>query len=282
MKANSRRRVLISSMCMLLVALVALSTATFAWFSSNKQVTASGMTVKAAAAQGLVISDDNWQTQGNTSTFTTIGTYTLTPVSVGYDTTDGLADTGYYPGEVKAVGGGVWSTEDKDDYASWTATTEDDIPVVPAAKGTESAASTTYFADYAVQIKSTSTDATAKIEGVYGEITFTDTTDTASLAASNYVRIAVYDKDGNVVKVLGNETDATAITDLGSDGTPVATDQTALTEFTSGTALKFVEGVTVTNVAQTYKIRVWFEGQDDQCVDDYQQAMGNIQLKFAY
>lgn len=55
MKANSRRRVLISSMAMLLVALVALSTATFAWFTSNPNATASGLQLKATASKGLVI-----------------------------------------------------------------------------------------------------------------------------------------------------------------------------------------------------------------------------------
>ena len=55
MKANSRRRVLISSIAMLLVALVALSTATFAWFTTNPTATASGLELKATAAKGLVI-----------------------------------------------------------------------------------------------------------------------------------------------------------------------------------------------------------------------------------
>lgn len=55
MKANSRRRVLISSLAMLLVALVALSTATYAWFTSDPTANASGLKVKATAATGLVI-----------------------------------------------------------------------------------------------------------------------------------------------------------------------------------------------------------------------------------
>ncbi len=59
MKANSRRRVLISSMAMLLVALVALSTATFAWFTSNTTATANGINVKTVKTSTLEISDKN-------------------------------------------------------------------------------------------------------------------------------------------------------------------------------------------------------------------------------
>lgn len=64
MKANSRRRVLISSVAMLLVALVALSTATFAWFTSSTVATANGITVKTAKASKLQISKAaiDWQT----------------------------------------------------------------------------------------------------------------------------------------------------------------------------------------------------------------------------
>jgi hypothetical protein len=56
MKTNSRRRVLISSVAMLLVALVALSTATFAWFTTSTTTTASGLNVKTVKSSELVIS----------------------------------------------------------------------------------------------------------------------------------------------------------------------------------------------------------------------------------
>lgn len=65
MKANSRRRVLISSMAMLLVALVALSTATFAWFSTKTTATAKGVNVKTSQASSLVLSLDQqeWKSE---------------------------------------------------------------------------------------------------------------------------------------------------------------------------------------------------------------------------
>ncbi len=50
-----RKKALLSSVCMLLVALVALGSATFAWFTTNPTVTAEGLSLQATAAAGLQI-----------------------------------------------------------------------------------------------------------------------------------------------------------------------------------------------------------------------------------
>ena len=56
MKAKTRRRLLISSIAMLLVAMLALGTATFAWFTSSTTATANGINVKTIKASELQIS----------------------------------------------------------------------------------------------------------------------------------------------------------------------------------------------------------------------------------
>ena len=58
-----RKRALLSSVAMLLVALVALGSATFAWFTANPNAEAHGISMKTTAAAGLVIrteTDTNW------------------------------------------------------------------------------------------------------------------------------------------------------------------------------------------------------------------------------
>ena len=58
-----RKRALLSSVAMLLVALVALGSATFAWFTANPNAEAHGISMKTTASAGLVIrteSDTNW------------------------------------------------------------------------------------------------------------------------------------------------------------------------------------------------------------------------------
>lgn len=62
MKTNSRKRVLVSSVAMLLVAMLALGTATYAWFTSNTTATANGLNVKTSKTSTLEISksDHEW------------------------------------------------------------------------------------------------------------------------------------------------------------------------------------------------------------------------------
>ena len=52
-----KMRRMIPALCMLLVSAIMLSTASYAWFTMNDQVTASGMEIQAEAAGALVISD---------------------------------------------------------------------------------------------------------------------------------------------------------------------------------------------------------------------------------
>ena len=56
MKTTSRKRLLISSVAMLLVAMLALGTATFAWFTQNTQATADQLSVKTIKASELQLS----------------------------------------------------------------------------------------------------------------------------------------------------------------------------------------------------------------------------------
>jgi len=56
MKAKSRKRLLISSIAMLLVAMLALGTATFAWFTSSTTATAKKLSVKTVKASELQVS----------------------------------------------------------------------------------------------------------------------------------------------------------------------------------------------------------------------------------
>lgn len=59
MKTKARKRLLISSVAMLLVAMLALGTATFAWFTTNTTVTADGIKVRTSKTSQLLISDDS-------------------------------------------------------------------------------------------------------------------------------------------------------------------------------------------------------------------------------
>lgn len=109
----TRKRALISSVAMLLVAMIALGTATFAWFAANPKAKANGIKMRTTASTGLVIrteTDTFWShnatlrsTGDSTSSAkapTNATAFNLTPVSqnqtspdsfVTYDAADASA-----------------------------------------------------------------------------------------------------------------------------------------------------------------------------------------------
>ena len=67
-KENKNNKKLASAFAMFMLSAAMLGTATYAWFTMNKEVTVTGMQVKAKATDGLVISGDNkasWKTDWN-------------------------------------------------------------------------------------------------------------------------------------------------------------------------------------------------------------------------
>ena len=80
-KKFTTNKKLMASASMLLVSIMTLSSATYAWFTMNKDVTVTGMKLKATAEDGLVISDytkANWATSW---TVTMSDAATLAPTS---------------------------------------------------------------------------------------------------------------------------------------------------------------------------------------------------------
>lgn len=78
-KSSTRKRLLVSSVAMLLVAMLALGTATYAWFTSNTSATASGLDVHTSKSSELKVSknDLEWQDEINYG----VTNKTLRPIS---------------------------------------------------------------------------------------------------------------------------------------------------------------------------------------------------------
>lgn len=78
-----RKRALLSSVAMLLVAMVALGSATFAWFTSDPTANASGLNVKSTASEGLLIKAAQEGTWTHNATLAkTSGGQVLAPASI--------------------------------------------------------------------------------------------------------------------------------------------------------------------------------------------------------
>ena len=98
---KSRKKMLLSSIAMLLVALVALGSATFAWYVSNATVTASSTSAKASTADGLVIRKTTSDTWADHITYTSDGAgKSLNPAAFDYTKTT----TGTFNGMSAAKG----------------------------------------------------------------------------------------------------------------------------------------------------------------------------------
>jgi len=276
---KSRKKILLSSIAMLLVALVALGSATFAWFTVNKTVTANNIVVKAATAQGLQITGTNGSTVENMADSGWVRDYSfkktgliLNPISVSYTAEDGMAENGYYPADNKA--NGVATAADSKDWQTLA------VPASPATNNTNTKDAYTdndYIAAYRIGLKST--DGT--IEDVTGNIAVQASTTTAH-NADKFVRAVLVDSNGAIVASYSDGAASTnAITGLGTavDGKyPYDSSKVAAQAAAKVTSDQF----DVTTTPQYFTLYVWFEGQDAECVDANQDAQITFSLSFTF
>lgn len=87
MKRTSRKKVLLSSVAMMMVATVSLGSATFAWFSTKTTAEANNINVKSSKASGLLISEDDasWSSVINYANTANNRADVLEPVSSAFE-----------------------------------------------------------------------------------------------------------------------------------------------------------------------------------------------------
>lgn len=248
MKTNAKKRMLISSVAMLLIAMIALGTATFAWFTSSTTPYADRFSATTTKQSTLLLSAKDrttWQTHLEYC----VSNRTMFPASGN--------GTNWVKGNSnEPLTGAIDSTSLK--------------AVLP----TPDAEIKGKIADYVyVNELNIKNNGTADVTNIKISFTLKHDTNNTKTAAS-YARVALVPIDGNTV---GGD-DLTAITtgnvyalnntpykpiintdgDEGASITPSTTflvDVTAVNEVLKPDAIKY------------YKLFVWFEGQDENCVD---------------
>lgn len=240
-----RRRALLSSVAMLLVALVALGSATFAWFTSSTTATASGINVSTSKASELQISktDLKWGTSVNYAT-----TSVFQPAS--------------------SINGANWFTAQagaRDSFAK-----KDGTNFVALTDANQSG----YVFEETLNVRNYG-------EAPVNNVTITfSIAETATTTGKNYVRVALVpitvadpstttltaanptasDFQANVYDVDGVAYNAVSSTTVANtEITPKTTYSVSI-----GT-LNAKSGSTID--ARYYKLYVWFEGQDEDCAD---------------
>ena len=265
---TSRKKMLLSSIAMLLVALVALGSATYAWFTLNKTVSADNMQVQVAAAKGLQITGDNGANWGKTYSYAA-RTNKLSPASL--DTSNGVGTKTVYAPAIDVDG--KWSAA----AAGATATFSEQDTIKPATSGEGVSATDDYMTAYEFGVKSSS--------GTLSNVTHTITITTTG-KCTKYARVALVDQGADttptygssgstVTATYGNQTSPTAFATAAAATAKTTTAQT-LTSFTSGSAKQITTTLEATETAHYYTLLVWFEGEDADCTTA--QADGTITI----
>lgn len=246
MKTTSRKRLLISSVAMLLVAMLALGTATFAWFTTSTNPYADNFSAKTTKQSKLLLSDSSrtgWTSHldynvGN------VGNKTMYPASGnGTSWVKGTASN------------------------SLTGVIDQNTLQAVAPSPAQGVIPSDYLFAQELNLKN---NGTAAVENV--DIDFYLNT-ANNEASAEYARVAL-------VPINGTEVGAEDYAALGNNvySTKVKTYKPIIdTEGTEGTAIttknRFHVDVTADgevmqpNEERYYKLYVWFEGQDEACVD---------------
>ena len=254
MKAKSRKRLLISSIAMLLVAMLALGTATFAWFTQNTTATANGIYAKTVKTSSLQISklagDTGWSS------------------SIAYGFGNSETEKTMYP--ASSTNGVNWATAISDNETTGamkagSATyinTSTGTLTVDSTSGTNGASNDAkYVFKSMLNVKNTG-DA-----GAINSVVIKS--NLASISASDYIRVALVEtaSDGST-----NTAFASSIYSKAADDTSAMGDGTAASTTGTVTVAAYPSaGVSVGNLsagqAKYYNLYIWFEGTDSDCVD---------------
>lgn len=238
-----RKKALISSIAMLLVAMVALGTATYAWFSTKTSATASALSAKTTQGTNLMISEAKDKGWTQELTFANTSTTKLDPI-----TTSDLED---------------WYTAKADGFDTQAAGTGGYTPSSEAGCLTQT-----------VYVKYDAADGTIPLMVDY-DITVND-------GSQNYYRVAVVPVtgDGDLSAPTSFTQSVYANANNLADGATygMEADNTTGTGISLGTiGSKTAEGA---QMIYGYKFIIWFEGEDEDCIDS--NAVNDISLDLTF
>lgn len=249
----TRKRALISSVAMLLVAMVALGTATFAWFTKSSSATANGVNVSTVKASDLKI-------QNSKSGWVDSFSYGFTDVLKPASSADGVD---WFTAEAK----------DKDNYAATDVDATDISNKIDWAvktvnsNGTATSTNTNgYVFKEQLNVKN---EGEAPINNV--KIKFSLAGAVAMSEGKNYLRVAVVPvttKGGDPTATIFNDGVYAAGADTAAAFTSVSKETATVTATAAGSSAEVsVDSRLDKNEEKYFNIYVWFEGQDVDCYD---------------
>ena len=247
---QSRKSLLISSVALLLVAMLALGTATFAWFTQTTRADANGIYAKAVKASNLLISkvpspqDSDWASSIDYQFGTDASIKTMYPTS----STNGV-------NWVKADAAEAAVFTMKSDTLGFINTNDGQVPY--------NNTTTKYVFKSMLNIKNAGD---AQIKSVQIASNF------ATAAGFDYVRMALVPTNAAGTTLTDfatsvyatTQTEYTAYGGLDTDNNPVAT---ATANITPNAWSTITVGNMDPGATEYYALFVWFEGQDTTNID---------------
>lgn len=253
MKTTSRKRLLVSSVAMLLVAMLALGTATFAWFTSSTEAYADNMYVRTTKVSNLQVNsklDSTWRTHVDYGVGTSSANQRLMPVST--------------------ANGADWYYAEAEKGDAFDANTATKVGTAP---GDDTNFNDYYFADQ-LNIKNA------------GQVTCNDVKITVTGLSGTYSRLAIVpvtEAGGTTIDplvpektkwtdyiidtqgVAYNAAKGTSLKKLDTDGKTYIVDTANVVSVTPSTKTIIEVGNMDANAVKYFNVYVWFEGQDVDC-----------------
>lgn len=245
----TRKRALISSVAMLLVAMIALGTATFAWFTSSTTATADGLSVKTVKSSELKLSDDtnDWTDQLHYGTINKVLKPASSADGVNWYTANASAKGNYAASATPTAAltnleGYVFKNQLNVTNAGGTAV--NDVTISFSLTETPAVAGKKYLRLALVEANKKGTDADLTgnfLDGVYAAGSDTANAYTPNEEGTAVTTAKVDAADGSNVELNIGTLQASGYTPTGDTDTKTAT--------------------------KYFNLYVWFEGQDTDCND---------------
>lgn len=245
---------LVPALAMLLVSVVVMSSASYAWFTMSRQVTAQGMNVSVTAPNNLMIK----ATGAEDSTYAELTQLTASNiVLVPASTTTGKVGQIYsvVPGQavVPNTGALIESGDAKTKLEAGSA----------ASDGVEGS-----YYDFKYTIKS---DGGQTVKVVVKSITASLTVSSPSGTSAVPVRIAVMKSDETGLYMFNpnggvHHSAGQAVSGVDGESYPTKAAVTYVTAAADNTDTNFIVTLTAENPTADIIIRVWYEGEDKDCI----------------
>ena len=259
-------RKLIPALAMLLISAVMMSTASFAWFSTNTTATVDGFNVRIASANTLLVKESSEaDTAYATSKNFGFENANMQPVSADKALDDETKKPLFF--QIKDNGAG----DIKPNSSAMASNTK------------FAAAATTNYVYKSVTFRATGGEQAGDILGdLYVTITASQVAESGINAA---FRIMLVIDSTNVVYVNPFGTEAVKpITEIAEDGTPTEASTTVEQDLTSESITNNVDIVTdfASEATHTVEIYMWYEGQDSSCYANNATNLKNINVSFLF